>query len=433
MNLLIKGGRVIDPASHTDAVQDLLVQDGKVVALGPHLVAPSGTPTIDAGGKVVCPGFIDLHAHLREPGYEYKETIATGTKAAAAGGFTAVCSMANTFPVNDNRAVTDYILAKAKVEGVVRVYPIGAVTRNLSGEELAELGELAESGCVAFSDDGRPVMNAELLRRALEYVLPFGTPVVSHAEDLNLASGVMHEGVVSTELGLKGIPAAAEEAMVARDIALAELTGTAVHIAHLSTAGGVRLVRDAKGRGIRVTAEVTPHHLLLTDEAVRSYDPNAKMNPPLRGKRDQEALLEALADGTIDAIATDHAPHALAEKEGEFDRAAFGIVGLETTVSLLLDRLVRSGFLDLATFVARLTVGPARVFGLPGGTVAVGSQADITILDLDRELTIDPTRFQSKSRNTPFGGWKVTGMPWMTIVGGRVVMWERVIKGGSRA
>ncbi len=433
-NLFIRNGRVIDPANGVDAVQDLLVQNGKIAALGVNLATREGIPTIDATGKVVCPGFIDLHVHLREPGYEYKETIATGTRAAAAGGFTAVSAMANTFPVNDNRAVTDYILAKAKVEGVVRVYPFGAVSRNLQGEELAELGELAEAGCVAFSDDGRPVMNAELLRRAMEYLLPFGTPIVSHAEDLHLAAeGVMHEGVVSTELGLKGIPAAAEEVLVARDMVLAELTGTPVHIAHLSTAGAVRLVCDAKARGIRVTAEVTPHHLLLTEEAVRGYDPNTKMNPPLRSKRDREALLEALADGTIDAIATDHAPHALAEKEGEFDQTAFGIVGLETAVPLLLDRLVRPGLLDLATLVARLTVGPARIFGLPGGTLAVGSQADITILDLERELTIDPARFYSKSRNTPFGGWNVTGMPWMTIIGGRVVMWERVIKGGFGA
>jgi len=434
MNLLIRGGRVIDPANGVDALQDLLVQDGKIAALGVNLAGRAGTPTVDATRKVVCPGFIDLHVHLREPGYEYKETIATGTRAAAAGGFTAVCAMANTLPVNDNRAVTDYILAKAKVEGVVRVYPIGAVTRNLQGEEFAELGELVEAGCVAFSDDGRPVMNAGCLRRAMEYLLPFGTPIVSHAEDLHLAAeGVMHEGVVSTELGLMGIPATAEEVMVARDIALAELTGTSVHLAHLSTAGAVRLVRDAKARGVRVTAEVTPHHLLLTDEAVRGYDTNTKMNPPLRSKRDREALLEALADGTIDAIATDHAPHALAEKEGEFDQAAFGIVGLETAVSLLLDRVVRQGVLDLATLVARLTAGPARIFGLPGGTLAIGSQADITMLDVDRELIIDPSRFHSKSRNTPFGGWTVIGMPWMTIVGGQVVMWERVIKGGPSA
>jgi dihydroorotase len=431
VNLLIRGGRVVDPAGGVDAVRDVLVQGGKVARVGAGLEAPEGVPTIDARGKVVCPGFIDIHAHLREPGHEYKETVATGTKAAAAGGFTAVAAMANTKPVNDTRAVTDYVLAKARAEGFVRVYPIGAVTRGLEGTELAELAELAEAGCVAFSDDGRPVMNGALFRRALEYTLPFGTPVIAHAEDSHLAQGgVMHEGVVSTELGLAGQPAAAEEAMVARDLILAELTGAHVHVAHVSTAGAVRLIREARARGARVTAEVTPHHLLLTEEAVRGYDPNTKMNPPLRTKRDQEALLEALADGTIDCVATDHAPHALAEKEGDFDSAAFGVVGLETAVSVLLDRLVRPGLLPLPTLVERLTLGPARVLGLPGGSLAVGQEADVTILDLERELTIDPAAFHSKSRNTPFGGWRVRGIPWMTLVGGRVVMWERVIKGG---
>jgi dihydroorotase len=330
--------------------------------------------------------------------------------------------MANTFPVNDNRAVTDYILARARVEGVVRVYPIGAVTRNLEGAQLAELAEQAEAGCVAFSDDGRCVMNADLYRRAMEYVLPFGTPVISHAEDEHLAhGGVMHEGLVSTELGLAGQPSAAEEVMVARDILLAELTGAHVHIAHVSTAGAVRLVRDAKARGVHVTAEVTPHHLLLTDEAVRAYDPNTKMAPPLRGKRDVEALREALADGTIDCVATDHAPHALAEKEDEFAEAANGIVGLETAVALLLDRLVRPGLLDLATLVARLSVAPARLLGLPGGSLAPGAPADITVLDLEQPWTVDPAAFKSRSRNTPFGGWTGTGAPWMTIVGGAPV------------
>jgi dihydroorotase len=424
MNLVIRNGRVIDPASGTDQVQDVLVKDGKIAGAGKGLKAPNGASVIDASGKVVCPGLIDLHVHLREPGYEYKETVATGTRAAAAGGFTAVCAMANTDPVNDNRSVTDYVLAKARDEGRVRVYPIGAVTRGLKGEELAELAELAEAGCVAFSDDGRPVMNARLLRHAMEYTLPFGTPIISHAEDANLAGGgVMNEGIVSTELGLRGIPAAAEEVIVARDICLAELTAARVHIAHISTAGAVRLVRDAKGRGVKITAEVTPHHLLLTDETVRDYDGNFKMNPPLRTKRDQEALLEALADGTIDAIATDHAPHALSEKEGEFDRAAFGVVGLETAVAVLLDRLVRPGLLDLTTLIARLAHGPARALGLPGGSLSKDAAADITILDLEREWIIDPSRFLSKSRNTPFGGWGVTGAPWMTIVGGRVV-WE---------
>jgi len=430
MSLLIKGGRVLDPANGVDAVEDLLIQDGKIACLGKGLEAPDGTPVIAAAGKVVCPGFIDIHVHLREPGYEYKETVATGTKAAAAGGFTAVACMANTNPVNDNRSVTDYILAKARSEGFVRVYPIGAVTRGLEGKELAELAELAEAGCVAYSDDGHPIMNSALLRRAMEYTLPFGLPIISHAEDAHLVQGgVMNEGVVSTELGLGGRPATAEEVMVARDCCLAELTGAHVHIAHLSTAGAVRLVKEAKARGIRVTAEVTPHHLLLTEEAVRGYDPNTKMNPPLRTKRDQEALLEALADGTIDCIATDHAPHALSEKEGDFDGAAAGIVGLETAVSVLLDRLVRPGLLSFKILVERLTAGPARVLNLPGGSLAPGVEADITILDPARELTIDPSGFHSKSRNTPFGGWRVTGMPWMTLIAGRVAMWERVIKG----
>src|SRR5947207_15289223 len=330
--------------------------------------------------------------------------------------------MPNTQPVNDNRAVTDYIRAKADSEGVVRVYPVGAVTRGLEGKELAELAELAEAGCVAFSDDGKCVMNAELYRRAMEYTLPFGAPVISHAEDHTLArAGCMNEGVVSTELGLPGIPAAAEDVMVARDIVLAELTGAHVHIAHLSTAGAVRLVRDAKARGVRVTAEVTPHHLLLTEEAVRAWDANTKMAPPLRTKRDTEALIEALADGTIDCVATDHAPHALSEKEGEFDRAANGVVGLETAVALLIDRLVRPGLLPVATLVSRLSRDPARLLNLPGGSLAPGALADVTILDPEAAWTIDPARFRSKSRNTPFGGFTLTGGPWMTIVGGAVV------------
>ena len=419
MTLLIRNGRVLDPAAGVDEVQDLLITEGRIARTGKGLTAPAGAQTVDATGKVVCPGFIDIHTHLREPGYEYKETIASGTRAAAAGGFTAVCCMANTFPVNDNRAVTDYILAKARVEGVVRVYPIGAVTRNLEGSQLAELAEQAEAGCVAFSDDGKCVMNAEIYRRAMEYSLPFGTPIISHAEDCHLArDAVMNEGLVSTELGLSGEPAAAEEVMVARDIVLAELTGAHVHIAHVSTAGAVRMIREAKARGVRVTTEATPHHLLLTDEAVRSWDPNTKMAPPLRTKRDVEALREALADGTIDCVATDHAPHALAEKEDEFPEAADGIVGLETAVRLLLDRLVRPGIIDLPTLVTRFSSGPARVLNLAGGSLAPGAAADITILDLEHPWTVDPMRFRSRSRNTPFGGWTGTGAPWMTIVGG---------------
>jgi len=420
--LLVRGGRVIDPESGVDAVQDVLVEDGVITRVAASVPAPEGARTIDATGKVVCPGFIDIHVHLREPGHEYKETVATGTRAAAAGGFTAVCSMANTDPVNDNGAVTDYILAKARAEGAVRVYPIGAVTRGLKGESLAELAELAEAGCVAFSDDGKCVMNAGLYRHAMEYVLPFGVPVISHAEDVHLARGAsMNEGVVSTELGLGGAPATAEDVMVARDILLAELTGAHVHIAHLSTAGAVRLVREGKARGVRVTAEVTPHHLALTEDAVRAFDPNTKMAPPLRSKRDREALVEGLVDGTIDCIATDHAPHALSEKEGEYDHAAFGIVGLETAVAVLLDQLVHPGHVPLATLVARMTRDPARLLNLPGGRLTAGAPGDLTLLDLDAEHTVDPARFRSKSRNTPFGGRTFRGAPWMTIVGGRVV------------
>ena len=419
MSLLIRGGRVVDPAGGTDAVADVLIADGRIQKVGRALKAPAGAELIDATGKVVCPGFIDMHVHLREPGFEYKETIASGTRAAAAGGFTAVACMANTFPVNDNRAVTDYILARAKVEGVVRVYPIGAVTRNLEGRQLAEMAEQAEAGCVAFSDDGKCVMNAELYRRAMEYALPFGTPIISHAEDCRLAHGTqMNEGLVATELGLSGQPGAAEDVMVARDIILAELTGAHLHVAHISTASAVRMVREARARGVRVTAEVTPHHLLLTDEAVRSYDPNCKMAPPLRTKRDVEACLEGLIDGTIDCVATDHAPHATSEKEGEFAEAANGIVGLETAVPLLLDRLARPGVVDLPTLVARLSTGPARLLNLPGGSLAPGAAADVTILDLERAFTVDPAAFQSRSRNTPFAGFTGIGAPWMTLVGG---------------
>ena len=421
MSTLLRGGRVVDPSQGLDGFLDVRLEGGVVAEVGERLEA-KGAEVVDVAGKVVTPGFIDIHVHLREPGLEYKETVATGTRAAAAGGFTAVCCMANTQPVNDNRSITDYIRAKAESEGAVRVYPIGAVTRGLAGKELAELAELAEAGCVAFSDDGKCVMNANLYRRAMEYTLPFGAPVISHAEDDHLASGgSMHEGVVSTELGIPGVPAAAEDVMVARDILLAELTGAHLHIAHLSTAGAVRLVRDAKARGVHVTAEVTPHHLLLTEEAVRSFDANTKMNPPLRSKRDAEAVLEGLLDGTIDCIATDHAPHALSEKEGEFDHAAFGIVGLETAVAVLMDRLVGPGLLPLATLVARLSRDPARLLGLPGGSLAAGAPADLTLLDPAAEWTVDPARFESKSRNTPFGGWTLTGRPWKTVVGGRVV------------
>ena len=420
-SLLIRNGRLVDPANGLDAPLDVLVRDGAVARVGKALKPGDGVEVVDATGLVVCPGLIDIHVHLREPGFEYKETVRSGTRAAAAGGFTAVCCMANTDPVNDNRAVTDYILARARAEGAVRVHPIGAVTRGLEGKALAELAELADAGCVAFSDDGKPVMNAELYRRAMEYTLPFGVPVISHAEDADLArGGSINEGVVSTELGLRGVPSAAEDVMVARDILLAELTGAHVHIAHVSSAGAVRLIRDAKARGVHVTAEVTPHHLVLTEDAARQYDPNTKMNPPLRTRRDVDAVIEALADGTIDCIATDHAPHATSEKEGEYDHAAFGIVGLETAAALVLDRLVRPGLIDLPTAVARMSTDPARLLHLPGGSLAAGAPADITVLDLGRELTVEPSRFLSKARNTPFGGFRLQGAPVMTIVGGEV-------------
>jgi dihydroorotase len=420
--LLIHGGRVIDPSQDLDGAFDLLIEDGRVAKIDGRIEPSAKAETFDASGFVVAPGLIDIHVHLREPGQEYKETVASGTRAAAAGGFTAVCCMANTAPVNDHRAVTDYILAKARVEGVVRVYPVGAVTKGLQGAELAELAELAEAGCVAFSDDGRCVMNAEIYRRAMEYALPFGVPVISHAEDAHLAGGAaMHEGLVSTELGLSGQPTAAEDVVVARDLVLAEMTSAHLHIAHLSTSGAVRMVREAKARGVSVTAEVTPHHLLLTDEAVRTYDANTKMAPPLRSKPHVEALQEALADGTIDCIATDHAPHESSEKESEFAAAANGIVGLETAIALLLDRLVRPGIIDLATLVTRCSTGPARLLNLPGGSLAVGAPADLTVLDLERSWTVEPARFRSRSRNTPFAGWSGTGSPVMTIVAGAVV------------
>jgi len=373
---------------------------------------------------VVCPGFVDIHTHLREPGREDKETIASGTRAAAAGGFTAVCAMPNTTPVNDTAGITRAILDKARDEGVVRVYPIGAITRGQQGQELAEFSDLREAGCVAFSDDGKPVASARMMRRALEYAKGFGLVVIDHCEDPTLAEqACMNEGPVATLLGLRGVPAAGEAIMVERDVQLAELTGGRVHIAHLSAAASVDAVRRGKARGVAVTAEVTPHHLFLTDEAVREtgYDTHTKMNPPLRSDADRKAVIEGLRDGTIDCIATDHAPHTVDDKQVEFDHAAFGIVGLETAVPLCLDRLVGAGLMKLPQLVALLSSNPARVLGLPGGTLAPGSPADITVLDLAKKRTVDPARFASKSRNTPFGGLSLRGWPVMTIVAGRVV------------
>jgi dihydroorotase len=420
--LLLKGGRVIDPAQGLDATLDVMISEGAIEEVGPRVQA-RGAQVLEVKGLVVCPGFIDLHTHLREPGREDRETIATGTRAAAAGGFTAVCAMPNTDPVNDTAGITRAIVERARAEGAVRVYPIGAITRGQMGEELSEYGDLKEAGCVAFSDDGKPVASARVMRRALEYAKAFDLAIIDHCEEPTLAEkACMNEGPVSTLLGLRGQPAAGEAIMVERDVLLAELVGGRVHIAHLSAAASVDAVRRGKARGVRVTAEVTPHHLFLTDEAVREtgYDTNTKMNPPLRSDADREAVLAGLVDGTIDCIATDHAPHTVDDKKVEFDHAANGVVGLETAVALCLDRLVGAGLLELPYLVALLSANPARVLGLPGGTLAPGSPADLTLLDLAKKRQVDATRFESRSRNTPFGGWILKGWPVMTIVGGRV-------------
>lgn len=418
--IVIRNGRVIDPG-RVNGRADLLIQNGKIAAVGLALTAPNGAMEIDAAGKWVLPGFVDLHVHLREPGLEYKETIKTGTAAAVAGGFTSVCCMPNTDPVNDNQAVTELILDKARQEGAAHVFPIGAITKGSEGKELAEFAELKEAGCVAVSDDGKPVMNAMVMRRALEYARAFDLPVVDHCECRDLSEGgCMNEGLVATELGLHGIPAASEDVMVARNLFLAELTGGRLHLAHLSTADSVRMVRNAKARGIRVTAEACPHHFSLTEETVREFNTNAKMNPPLRTSKDVEAIKAGLKDGTIDAIATDHAPHAEYEKQREFEYAPFGIVGLETALGLSL-LLVEEGVMTVEQVVAALTVNPARVFGLSKGTLGVGTDADVTLVDPEAQWTVDPERFRSKGRNTPFGGWKLKGQVAGTIVGGKVV------------
>ena len=423
-SLLIHGGRIVDPSQGLDGSYDLLIEDGAVARIDGRIQKPRGAETIDAAGLVVTPGLIDIHVHLREPGQEYKETVRTGTQAAAAGGFTAVACMANTVPVNDNRSITEHILLEAQRSGFARVYPIGAISKGMKGEELAEIGDMVAAGAAAVSDDGLPVMNAELMRRALLYAQHYGIPVIQHAEDLTLTGkGVMHEGEWSTRLGLSGIPGSAEDVMVARDLILTEDTAGRYHVAHLSTARSLDLVRLGRSRGLRVTCEVAPHHLILTDEEVAktNFSTHCKMKPPLRSERDRAALIQGLVDGTVDCIASDHAPHHRDEKDVEFDKAPFGILGLETTLSLCLDRFVHAGVLSLSRLVELLSTGPARVLGIPGGTLKSGSPADVSIFDLDGEVTTAAAGFRSKSRNTPFDGWSLRGRPVATVLGGRKV------------
>ena len=426
----IKGGRVIDPEAGIDGLFDILVEDGTIVKVEKTDVQPPGAnhsgqdselDIIDASGKLVVPGLIDMHTHLREPGHEYKETIQTGCLAAAHGGFVSICCMPNTEPVNDNQSVTDYILRKANMACGVRVYPVGAISRGLRGQGLAEYGEMKAAGVVAVSDDGNPVMDAQLMRRALEYAKGFGLLVISHCEDRHLtADGVMNEGVTATRLGLAGIPNASETVMVARDIALSELTEARLHIAHVSTEGSVRLIREAKARGLAVTAETAPHYFSLTEEAVINYDTNAKVHPPLRTAKDRDAVREGLADGTIDVIASDHAPHSTVEKDLEFDAAANGLIGLETSLPLSL-KLVETGILSLGDLVAKMAINPARILGLNHAGLKAGNPADLTIIDLEQRFQVDANTFCSKSRNTPFNGWQLTGRAMLTMVGGKVV------------
>jgi dihydroorotase len=420
MAILIKNGRILDPAQKLDDQLDLLLEDDRISKLGKGLKA-AGAEVIDAKGLLVVPGLIDMHVHLRDPGQEYKEDIVSGTRAAVAGGFTSVACMPNTKPVNDNQTVTLYIRQKAKEKGFCNVFPIGTVTKGLQGESLSEMGEQFQAGAIGFSDDGRPVASGELMRRALEYARPFGFPIISHAEELSLVGdGVMNEGFVATELGLKGIPWVAEDAMIARDVMLAEFTRGRLHIAHVSTAGGMAIIRAAKQRGVAVTCEATPHHFTLTDEAVRGYKTNAKMNPPLRDAEALAAVRAALADGTVDAIATDHAPHHIDEKNVEFNVALNGIVGLETALPLTL-RLVEEGVIDLARAIELLTVGPARALGIERGTLEVGRAADVALIDPACQWTLDARKLLSKSKNTPFDGWQLKGAAVVTIVGGEVV------------
>jgi dihydroorotase len=415
---------VVDPSQGLDEGMDLLIEDGCVVSLGERITAGDDTPVLDAANLVVAPGFIDLHCHLREPGHEYKETIATGLAAAAAGGFTAVCAMADTAPSNDDPAVTRYIREKAEEVGGSRLYPVGAISSGRTGEALAEIGEMVGEGAVAISDADRPVSNPLLLRRVLEYARSFDVPVVCYPRDNDLADdGAMNEGPVSTRIGLRGIPAVAEEVMVGRDILIAEAVRGRLHFSHLSTGAALELVRSAKQKGFEVSCDVTPHHFVLTDEdvAAASYDPNWKTYPPLRSGEDVERVLQAIYDGTVDAIATDHSPHHADEKELDFADAPFGIVGLETTVGLAIDRLIHGKIIGIAQLVRLLSTGPAEVFNLPGGSLREGEPADLTLLDLRKRWTVDAAAFRSKASNTPFAGRQLRGAPAATIVGGTIV------------
>jgi dihydroorotase len=423
--LLLKGGRVVDPAAGVDGMLDVLIEDGAIRMVGRNIPVDGAEVFEVPKGAIVAPGLIDIHVHLREPGHEHKETVATGTAAAVAGGFTAVACMPNTEPVNDHAGITQFILKRAHEAGLARVYPIGAVSLGSLGEQLAELGEQKNAGCVAFTDDGRPVTTALLMRRALEYAGMLGVPVIDHCEDPSLkGDGVVHEGFHASVLGLRGIPGVAESLMVERDISLAELTGAHVHIAHMSARQSLRAVRDGKARGVLVTCEVAPHHFTLTDEALDGpvkYDTNLKMNPPLREAADREAMLEGIADGSVDVIATDHAPHHADEKLVEFDRAPFGIVGLESAVPLVFDRLVHTGRISVSRAIALLSANPAKLMHLPGGTLVEGAVADVTVIAPDAKVTIRAGGLRSKSKNTPFDGWDLRGSVVATIVGGRIV------------
>ena len=421
MSLLLRGGRVVDPSQDLDRRADLLLEDGKVVAVG-NVATRKSAETIDVDGCVVTPGFVDMHVHLREPGREDKETILTGSRAAAAGGFTSIVCMPNTTPVNDNAAITRFILERAAEAGLVNVFPTGAITLGSRGEQLAEIGEMRTAGIVAVTDDGRPVQDSQVMRRAMEYARIFDIPVMDHCEDLFLAAGgCMNEGPASTRLGLRGMSRAAEELHVVRDIILSRITGGRVHILHLSTRESLDQVRAAKAQGIRVTCEVLPHHFTLTDDDIRDFDTDFKMMPPLRERADVEAMLEGLADGSIDCLATDHAPHTRLDKEEPFEEAASGVIGLETAIPICWEHLVRAGVVPVPRLVELFSLNPSRILKLGKGTLAEGADADVTVIDPDRRQVVDPSRFRSKGRNCPFRGWELRGAPVLTVVGGRVV------------